>query len=264
MNVSLENLLGRKEKLQQFFIPPYLEIFFPEVLIQGKKINLIGEFPRRVEQYEKIAECDGFYLNTPLAGIISIRDENPYIFSLKVSGKNQIANYFNNGKEIKNPHNLNKKDWFEFLNLNGLYSFEYKKSLAEIFQNSLSKIIFLLSDSYVPFFWQNLFSFYQKELMLLRDFLKNLYPQMEIVYYPEYKKKLSQRELFYNINNNKYHYRYIEFKNSHNSIVFSPATLFAIIRALYYNEPFTKNIFILKDYTKEQTMCKFFLSWNKF
>lgn len=249
MNLTLKE----KEKISNVFIPPYLEFFFPKDF-EGKKIQLVGEFPRRVEQYEKIAECMGFFLRAPLAGIISIiNDDKKISFSLKVSGKNQIINYFRNSNEKKNP-DLSKESWIDFLNNNGLYSFEYKKPLGEIFKEKIKKIIFLLRDTYVPNFWQNLFQHYEKELYLLKSFFQQNFPNIEIIFYPE----ISKKSTMYGFNNYHYHYRYVIFKNNNFVKVFTPTTLFALIRAIYFEEPFTKNIMIFRNYNTDSISIGFY------
>jgi ferredoxin len=246
--------LKEKEKISNVFIPPHLEFFFPKDF-EGKKIQLVGEFPRRVEQYEKIAECMGFSLRAPLAGIISILNKDKTnTFSLKVSGKNQIINYFRNSNEKKNPDNLSKESWIDFLNDNGLYSFEYKKPLAEIFKEKIEKIVFLLRDSYAPNFWQNLFQHYEKELYLLKSFFQQNFPNIEIHFYPD----ISKKNTFYGLNNYQYHYRYVAYKNKNHVKVFSPTTLFALLRSIYFEEPFTKSIMIFRNYNMESTSIGFY------
>jgi Pyruvate/2-oxoacid:ferredoxin oxidoreductase delta subunit len=254
MKSNLEILKGNVVSINQIFIPSILRLSFPDSF-SGKKIHYIGEYPRRVQQFEKIAHCEGFYLNAPLAGIVSIYEENNHhSFILRVSGRNQITNYFRNGKEIFFPEEIHQSNWIEFLNQNGLYSFEYKKPLSEFFNEKISQIIFLLSDPYLPLFWQNLFKYYQKELSLLKQFFYKNFSNIRLIFFPEENKtKLKQNEYNY-----KFHYRYLRNRYNSDTKILSSATLFALIRALFYNEPFTKNICFINDYSKKKYYVSFF------
>ncbi len=242
---------SKHEEIKELFIPSTLEISIP-VSINSQDIKFNGEFPRRVQQYEKLAEYNGFYINSPLAGIAYKSQNNDSNFLIKVSGRNEIHNYFSNPKEIIKIDLNQDRDWLQFFNEKGLYSFEYNQSLYYLLKNSnnINEIFFLLYDPYIPQFWHHLFLHYLEELYQFKTWFNRFFPKLNIFFLPLLE-ELNKNKILNSKDNYKYHFKYVQFYNQNQnkkSYVFSPSTLFSILRALFFDEPYTKSVFVLKDY----------------
>ncbi len=248
MKYLLSNLVKKKLIINHTFIPPVLEFTIPEEL-KNAKIEWNGDFPRKVEQYEKILSLEGFDIHAPLGGIIFLKEN--FKFSLKVSGKNQIyttKNYNLNSKKIN--FNFNSEMWIDFLNKYGLYSFEYNQTLAKLFSKKIQKVIFLTRDPYIPDYWSNFFLNHFEQLKILKKIIEEIYKTIKVLYYPDINKKFRFNYNFKFKNNYQYHYKYLIYKNSveNEVLVFSPATLYSILRAVFYNEPFVRNFMVFSNY----------------
>lgn len=251
----------KKEILQELFVPSTLEISIPESL-EHQHVKLNGEFPRRVQQYERLAEFNGFYINSPLSGIAYLKENTNSEFLLKVSGRNEIYN-LQKGQKDKAIIDINEtKDWLQFLNEKGLYSFEYKKSLYHLLtnQDNIKQIYFLLYDPYIPHFWHDLFQHYREELIHLKRWFNQFFPHFHIHFIPNLQDFFKNKQMDLK-NQYQYHFKYVQFvhqKKNIKSYILSPSTLFSLLRALFYGEPFTKGIFVLNDYTKDKIFIGFY------
>lgn len=213
-------------------------------------VSILGDYPRRVEQYETLCKIEEFCIRSPLSGIAYIEENKNLIkFQIKISGKNDFLNVASNWN-TQNFKNINSFDTFKkFLDFYSLYSFEYEDKLSNLFFKK-EKVIFSLYDPYVPFFWYEIFKNYLEELHWLSKWFSETFKGYQIDYFPE---KLSNAPYIYQKNFYEFHYKYLYHKQKlKNYYVFSPATLYALLRTFFREEPFVKNVFFFRDYNSNQ------------
>ncbi|MCS7205800.1 MAG: hypothetical protein NZ853_08885 [Leptospiraceae bacterium] len=239
----------------QLFIPSILEFSLPNSFTLRKDYRLYGDFPRRVEQYEPLIDVHGFLLRSPLAGVVSLKDSKDSkkpIFELKVSGKNILRHLDHDVNPTRKIENTSQ--WISFLNSYGLYSFEYEQPLSFLFQNEkLTEVFFLLKDPYYPEFWFHIMKQHLDELIEFKDVLKKIYSNISIEFLPDLNSLKKQNEFSKDY---KFHFKYLQHNKSINTLVFGPSTLYSIIRALYFSEPFVKNFLFVKNYETNETKIK--------
>lgn len=245
----------KTDSFKNFFIPSILKFKIP---FSKENLKMNGEYPRRVEQYEILCQYNDFCIRAPLSGIANVDDTLSFpSFTLKISGKNQILNLYSKDKKKTNFLNIKSVEEFKkFLDTFSLYSFEFKNLLSNLFFDK-KKIIFSLYDSYIPSFWNSIFSIYIDELKIFSDWFSKTFDGFYIEYFPN----LSKFSQSYKKNLYEFHYKYLFHKQkSEKYYVFSPSTLLALLRALYFEEPFTKNIMILRNYSSNED--NIFLFYN--
>ncbi|MFN3603787.1 MAG: NADH-quinone oxidoreductase subunit I [Leptonema sp. (in: bacteria)] len=239
---------GRQLEIKNnLLIPSYLKFKIPFL---KKNLNIIGEFPRRVEQYEILCKYNEFCILSPMSGIAQkIEREDSIEFNIKISGKNTIFSILEKKKEAKFQEIKDIEEFKKFLNSNSLFSFEYQDTLSNLFFKK-RKVIFSLYDFYIPHFWNKVFNVYKNELMALSEWFSKTFKDYKIEYLPNIQ---NSKFPYSHKSYNEYHYKYLyNQQKEENFYVFSPATLFALIRAFYYNEPFVKNVLYFRDYSSNQ------------
>lgn len=245
----------KADLFKNFFIPSFLKLKVP---FSKKNLRMNGEYPRRVEQYEILCQFNDFCIRAPLSGIADLDNSQSFSsFTIKISGKNQILNLYSKDKKKTNFLDIKLIEEFKrFLDSFSLYSFEYKDLLSNLFFVK-KKIIFSLYDSYIPYFWNSIFSTYIEELKVFSDWFSKTFSG----FYVEYLPNLTKINHSYKNNSYQFHYKYLYYKQKNEKYyVFSPSTLLALLRALYFEEPFTKNIMILRDYSSNED--NIFLFYN--
>ncbi len=244
---------------KNLLIPSVLNFLVP---FPKNTIQLLGEYPRRVEQYEILCKSQEFCIRSPLSGIAYIWENKESIkFQIKISGKNELVGFTSNSKK-NNLEKLNSLDDFKlFLDSYSLYSFEYENKLSNLFF-SKKKVIFSLYDPYIPFFWNEIFKSYKEELNLLLKWFSETFIGYQIEYIPDkliHNFSTQQRNVF------EFHYKYLYHKQKlENFYVFSPTTLYALLRALFNDEPFIKSIFFFRDYDSKKEFLLLLYHGTKF
>lgn len=240
------------EDQQTFKIHKYTRDMLPSLLIgegltiqpifRGKVLGLNGEYPRRVNIGEPIAEDENISLLSPVNGIAKV--EKDYISQIStvklfIDGKLVQNNPFNN---FEFDFNTLKEKLFQ----SGITSLDFENSSIISMLNNLKRD----RESFIvfsPFTRENLVDFkdrifqnYSSELAQFKKNLSMIFPEVNTIDFMTNKNipfQYPDGEPRYFLH--KYCGFDISQKLEENRIVyFGPETIYYLLKALYYDTPF--------------------------
>jgi len=217
-------------------------------ILQDEKTEAIGEFPRRVQLGDVLGITPTHKILASANGIVEQHeDNNQKYFKLTQDGNLET-------KALYIEPNLDSNGFLNLLEKNGIYSLDFPQTALWNYLSAFAKV----SDSELvlsthtnrisPNYTKILQTDFAKEIVALEQFLSSIFPNKKIISFLEpsknkflskYKFPLGKPEYFLQKALKKNIYGEIQSDKS-KMFFLGGETIWHLIRALYYDIPFTK------------------------